>query len=374
MATLSLRGLVRRHPGADTPALDRLDIEVEDGEMLVLVGPSGCGKSTTLRLVSGLDTPDEGTISIDGRDVTHTPPQERDVAMVFQGYALYPHMKVREILAFPLKMRGVGRTEQEKKVQEAADMLGLTKLLDRRPGELSGGERQRVAMGRAIVRSPRVFLFDEPLSNLDAALRAELRVDLAALVRRLGVTSIYVTHDQIEAMTLGDRIAVLKGGVLQQVDTPRVIYSAPANLFVAGFLGTPSMNRIEATYQSGKLEAKGFSFHFHAPSGLSLPKTLVIGLRPEKVRLTKEEAAGGLVFSARVVHVEPLGAETYVYLDAAGQRIAARRAGFHLLAPNEEVFCSADLDDCLFFDAASGLRIEGSTKTKPSGQPKEIST
>ncbi len=356
MATIELRGLVRRHPGTEMPALDKLDLEVRDGEMLVLVGPSGCGKSTTLRLVSGLDTPDEGTIRIDGRVVTHVAPQDRDVAMVFQGYALYPHMKVREILAFPLKMRGLPRAAQEKKVGEAAEMLGLSKLLDRRPGELSGGERQRVAMGRAIVRSPRVFLFDEPLSNLDAALRAELRVELASLVRRLGVTSIYVTHDQVEAMTLGDRIAVMKGGVLQQVGTPQDIYTAPANVFVASFLGTPAINRIEAKTQAGKLEAPGFSLA--APAGLGLPPRVVVGVRPEHVRISRETSGSGeLSFPAEVVHGEPLGAETYLYLDASGTRIAARLPGWGVFSPREAVTCAVDLRHCLFFDAATGQRL-----------------
>jgi multiple sugar transport system ATP-binding protein len=358
MATIELRGLVRRHPGTEAPTLDRLDLDVRDGELLVLVGPSGCGKSTTLRLVSGLDAPDAGKILIDGRDVTRAPPQDRDVAMVFQGYALYPHMKVRDILAFPLKMRNAPRAEQTRKVEEAAEMLGLSRLLDRRPGELSGGERQRVAMGRAIVRSPRVFLFDEPLSNLDAALRAELRVELASLVRRLAVTSIYVTHDQVEAMTLGDRIAVMRGGVLQQVDTPQSIYRSPANVFVASFLGTPSINRIDAAASGGKLAAKGFSIE--APPGLEWPARVVVAARPEHVRISaSERIPGGLSFAAKVVHNEPLGAETYVYLDAAGTRIAARQPGWDAHARGDEVFCAVDAESCLYFDAETGNRLRG---------------
>ncbi|MRG97463.1 ABC transporter ATP-binding protein [Polyangium spumosum] len=356
MAAIELRGLVRRHPGAEMPALDKLDLDVEDGEMLVLVGPSGCGKSTTLRLVSGLDAPDAGTIRIGDRDVTRVAPQDRDVAMVFQGYALYPHMKVREILAFPLKMRGVSRAEREKKVGEAAELLGLSKLLDRRPGELSGGERQRVAMGRAIVRSPRVFLFDEPLSNLDAALRAELRVELASLVRRLGVTSMYVTHDQVEAMTIGDRIAVMKGGILQQVGAPKAIYEAPANVFVASFLGSPAINRIEVEPRGDKLEAPGFSLA--APAGLDLPARVVVGVRPEHVRISREKPAPeNLSFSAEVVHGEPLGAETYLYLDARGTRIAARLPGWGVFSPRDHVTCAVDVRHCLFFDAATGTRL-----------------
>ncbi|HVK70243.1 MAG TPA: ABC transporter ATP-binding protein [Polyangium sp.] len=356
MATIELRGLVRKHPGTEIPALDKLDLDVRAGEMLVLVGPSGCGKSTTLRLVSGLDTPDAGTIRIDGRDVTHVAPQDRDVAMVFQGYALYPHMRVREILAFPLKMRGMPRPEQDKKVGEAAEMLGLSKLLDRRPGELSGGERQRVAMGRAIVRSPRVFLFDEPLSNLDAALRAELRVELASLVRRLGVTSIYVTHDQVEAMTIGDRIAVMKGGVLQQVGTPKEIYEAPANVFVASFLGTPAINRIEATYHAGTIEAP--SLLFSVPVTRGLPNRVIVGIRPEHVSIVRDKPrADDISIPTKVVHAEPLGAETYLYLDAAGTRIAARMPGWGAFAPGDALVAAVELRHCLFFDAKTGQRL-----------------
>jgi multiple sugar transport system ATP-binding protein len=357
VAAIELSGLVRRHKGADAPALDRLDLEVHAGELLVLVGPSGCGKSTTLRLVAGLDTPDAGTIRVGGKDVTHVPPQDRDVAMVFQGYALYPHMKVREILAFPLKMRGMGRAERERKVEEAAAMLGLSRLLDRRPGELSGGERQRVAMGRAIVRSPRVFLFDEPLSNLDAALRAELRVELSALVRRLGTTSIYVTHDQVEAMTMGDRIAVMKSGLLQQVAKPRALYEKPDNVFVASFLGTPPINLIEADVRDGKLVAAGMSLPI--PPGASLPGRVVLGVRPERLVLLRgegEPAAGG--FSAEVIATEPLGAETHVHLDASGTRLVARAPGFDAPSRGERVRVAVDVGSCHFFDPPSGRRIE----------------
>jgi multiple sugar transport system ATP-binding protein len=357
MAMIELRGLVRRHQGADAPALDRLDLDVVAGELLVLVGPSGCGKSTTLRLVAGLDAPDAGTILLDGKDVTRVPPQDRDVAMVFQGYALYPHMKVREILAFPLKMRGAGRTERERKVEEAAAMLGLSRLLDRRPGELSGGERQRVAMGRAIVRSPRVFLFDEPLSNLDAALRAELRVELAALVRRLGTTSIYVTHDQVEAMTMGDRIAVMQSGLLQQVAKPRALYESPDNVFVASFLGTPPINLIEAEARDGRLVSSGLSLPM--PPGASLPARVTVGVRPERLGLVRGEGeSAGSTFPAEVIAIEPLGAETHVYLDAAGTRLTARAPGFDAPSRGERVRVAVDVQSCHFFDPGSGRRIE----------------
>jgi multiple sugar transport system ATP-binding protein len=356
VARIELVGLCRKHPGAGAPALDRLDLAVEDGELLVLVGPSGCGKSTTLRLIAGLDAPDEGRVLIDGRDVTGVPPQDRDVAMVFQGYALYPHMKVRDILAFPLKMRDVPRAEREKKVAEAAEMLGLVKLLDRRPGELSGGERQRVAMGRAIVRAPRVFLFDEPLSNLDAALRAELRVDLVSLLGRLGTTSVYVTHDQVEAMTMGDRIAVLRGGRLQQVAAPRSLYEAPANAFVASFLGTPSINMIEARAEDGQLVTKA-GFSIPLPRGMNTPSRVLLGIRPERLRLFGD-AADGIAVQARVVAAEPLGAETHVYVDAGGTRLVLRAPGFDAPARGEAVRLSVDLRAIHLFDAETGSRLE----------------
>src|SRR5690606_2082807 len=234
------------YPGSDTPAVDKLDLEIADGEFMVLVGPSGCGKSTSLRMLAGLEEINEGAVRIGDRDVTHLPPKDRDIAMVFQNYALYPHMTVAENMGFALKMQGVPKDERLKKVREAAELLGLQDLLDRKPKALSGGQRQRVAMGRAIVRQPKVFLMDEPLSNLDAKLRVSTRTQIAALQRRLGITTVYVTHDQTEAMTMGDRVAVLKDGVLQQTDTPLNLYDKPANVFVAGFIGSPAMNLLEA--------------------------------------------------------------------------------------------------------------------------------
>ncbi|WP_437599820.1 ABC transporter ATP-binding protein [Sorangium sp. So ce590] len=367
MATLSLRGLTRRFPNAERPALAGLDLEVEDGELLVLVGPSGCGKSTALRLIAGLDSPDGGAISIGGRDVSRVAPEDRDVAMVFQGYALYPHMTARDIMGFPLRMRGVARAERARRVEEAAALLGVGHLLDRRPGELSGGERQRVAMGRAIVRAPAAFLFDEPLSNLDAALRAELRVELAALVRRLGTTSVYVTHDQIEAMTLGDRIAVLRAGELQQVGPPRSIYEAPANTFVAGFLGTPVINLVPLERAGGRYE--GAALSLPAPPGMALPDRAIAGVRPEHLRVAPgpgdagawgdagAAARGEVEVEARVVIAEPLGAETYLYLDAGGTRLRARAHGFATPAPGEAVRARLDPRAVLWFDAGTGARI-----------------
>ncbi|WP_437609410.1 ABC transporter ATP-binding protein [Sorangium sp. So ce834] len=371
MATLSLRGLTRRFPGAERPALAGLDLEVADGELLVLVGPSGCGKSTALRLIAGLDSADGGTVSIGGRDVGRVAPEDRDVAMVFQGYALYPHMTARDIMGFPLRMRGVAKAERARRVEEAAALLGIGHLLARRPGELSGGERQRVAMGRAIVRAPAAFLFDEPLSNLDAALRAELRVELAALVRRLGTTSVYVTHDQIEAMTMGDRIAVLRAGELQQVGPPRAIYEAPANTFVAGFLGTPAINLVPLERAGDRYASAALSLP--APPGAALPERVIAGVRPEHLRVAPgaqggagawgdagaagDGARGEVEVEARVVVAEPLGAETFLYLEAGGARLRARAHGFATPAPGEAVRARLDPRAVLWFDAGSGARI-----------------
>ena len=245
MATVTFDKATRLYPGSDKPAVDKLDLEIEDGEFLVLVGPSGCGKSTSLRMLAGLEDVNGGAILIGDRDVTHLPPKDRDIAMVFQNYALYPHMTVADNMGFALKIAGERKDEIRERVDEAAKILDLEQYLDRKPKALSGGQRQRVAMGRAIVRKPQVFLMDEPLSNLDAKLRVQTRTQIAALQRRLGVTTVYVTHDQVEAMTMGDRVAVLKDGLLQQVDTPRHMYDSPNNVFVAGFIGSPAMNLLQ---------------------------------------------------------------------------------------------------------------------------------
>ncbi|MSZ23237.1 MAG: sn-glycerol-3-phosphate ABC transporter ATP-binding protein UgpC, partial [Actinobacteria bacterium] len=245
MASVSFQNASRVYPGGTKPAVDQVNLDVKDGEFLVLVGPSGCGKSTTLRMLAGLEEVNSGKIMIGDRDVTNIPPKDRDIAMVFQNYALYPHMTVAENMGFALKIAGVKKEERAARVLEAAKLLDLEPYLDRKPKALSGGQRQRVAMGRAIVRQPQVFLMDEPLSNLDAKLRVQTRTQIASLQRRLGVTTVYVTHDQVEAMTMGDRVAVLKDGVLQQVATPQELYDAPANVFVAGFIGSPAMNLLE---------------------------------------------------------------------------------------------------------------------------------
>jgi multiple sugar transport system ATP-binding protein len=326
-AEVRLEGVSKRFAeaarGEATPAaLEGISFEVARGELVVIVGPSGCGKSTTLRIVAGLEEPDGGTVTIAGRAMNGVAPQDRDVAMVFQGYALYPQMTAREILEFPLRMRGVAKAERARAVSEAAEMLRIERLLDRRPGELSGGERQRVAMGRAIVRKPRVFLFDEPLSNLDASLRADIRLEIGQLVRRLGATALYVTHDHVEAMTLADRIAVMRAGKLLQIDTPRVIYERPATSFVGGFLGSPRMNLVPAAVEGDALVAGPFRLPM---PGAKLPARVAVGVRPEHVHVGDAGDAGA---PGEIVAVEPLGAETHVVVKVGGQELRARSHGF----------------------------------------------
>src|SRR5690349_3051921 len=288
MAVVNYDKATRIYPGTERPAVDSLDLEISDGEFLVLVGPSGCGKSTSLRMLAGLEDVNAGTIHIGDRDVTHLPPKDRDIAMVFQNYALYPHMTVGDNMGFALKMAGVPKAERQQRVQEAAHLLGLEDFLNRKPKALSGGQRQRVAMGRAIVRSPQVFLMDEPLSNLDAKLRVSTRTQIAALQTRLGVTTVYVTHDQVEAMTMGDRVAVMKDGVLQQCDTPLSLYDRPKNLFVAGFIGSPAMNLIEGKVNDGGVQIGDYTVpvprEVLAKAGDE--SNLVVGIRPENFSLS----------------------------------------------------------------------------------------
>jgi len=267
MATVSFESATRIYAKSDRRAVDRLDLELADGEFLVLIGPSGCGKTTSLRMLAGLEHVDAGTIRIDGEDVTNLPPRDRDIAMVFQSYALYPHMNVAENMAFSLKVAKVPKSEAASRVLEAAKILDLEPYLTRKPAQLSGGQRQRVAMGRAIVRQPQVFLMDEPLSNLDAKLRVATRGQIAALQRRLGITTLYVTHDQVEAMTMGDRVAVMKDGVLQQCDTPQTLYDSPVNAFVAGFIGSPAMNLLDGTLTDRGVKIEETVLELPAQSG-----------------------------------------------------------------------------------------------------------
>ena len=295
MASVTFDKASRIYPGTTTPAVDALDLRVEDGEFLVLVGPSGCGKSTSLRMLAGLEEIDDGRILIGDRDVTDVAPKDRDIAMVFQNYALYPHMTVAENMGFALKIAGVNKEDRAARVQDAAKLLDLEPYLDRKPKALSGGQRQRVAMGRAIVREPQVFLMDEPLSNLDAKLRVQTRTQIASLQRRLGVTTVYVTHDQTEALTMGDRIAVLKDGVLQQVGTPRDLYESPTNAFVAGFIGSPAMNLFDADVvdggvQFGTATAKVDRKTLDGATG----SQVTVGIRPEDLTVS----AGGLAREA----------------------------------------------------------------------------
>jgi multiple sugar transport system ATP-binding protein len=309
MATVSFKSATRIYPGSDTPAVDKLNLEIEDGEFMVLVGPSGCGKSTSLRMLAGLEEVNEGSIYIGDRDVTHRPPKERDIAMVFQNYALYPHMSVADNMGFALKMQGVSKDDRAKRVMEAAKLLGLEEYLERKPKALSGGQRQRVAMGRAIVRNPQVFLMDEPLSNLDAKLRVQTRTQIAELQQRLGVTTVYVTHDQVEAMTMGDRVAVLKDGLLQQVDTPLNLYDNPKNKFVAGFIGSPAMNLLEAdiTETGAKVGDYVIPLQRSLLAKAGSDKTLFVGVRPEAFKVSDT----GL--PVKVAVVEELGADAYLY-------------------------------------------------------------
>ena len=367
MATVKFDEASRIYPGNDKPSVDKLNIDIEDGEFLVLVGPSGCGKSTSLRMLAGLEEVNAGKIWIGDRDVTNLSPKDRDVAMVFQNYALYPHMTVADNMGFALKIAGVDKGEIRKRVEEAAKILDLSAYLERKPKALSGGQRQRVAMGRAIVRSPQVFLMDEPLSNLDAKLRVQTRTQIASLQRRLGVTTVYVTHDQIEAMTMGDRVAVLKDGILQQCDTPRHMYDRPNNVFVAGFIGSPAMNLLEVKVVDGGVRLGNGTYpvgrdHLKEASGDSV----TMGVRPEDLTLTS--AGQGIPVVVDVV--EELGADAYIYgstkaaqhvdeedSDAPEKPFIARVDGRRPPAKGETVYLAPKTGHVHLFDAQSGLRL-----------------
>jgi multiple sugar transport system ATP-binding protein len=342
-----------------THALRDFWLDVGDGEFLVLLGPSGCGKTTCLRTVAGLEQPDEGRILLGGRDVTYLEPRERDMAMVFQSYALYPHLNVYENIAFPLRVRKRAESEIEKQVKQAAERLGLAELLKRRPRELSGGQRQRVALARAIVRRPNAFLFDEPLSNLDAKLRVEMRAELKRLQHELGVTSIYVTHDQAEAMTLGRRLAVLKDGVLVQAGEPEEVYLRPANLFVAAFLGSPSMN-----FLPGRVDTAGRRFVANGMSIALSPEQLdrlpdgapvTLGVRPENVEVSRQPRQGWL--AGRVYVSESMGNENLVVAEAGGCRISCRTIPEMRLDFEASIWLFFRSDRLHFFDTASGKSL-----------------
>jgi len=365
MASVTFSQATRLYPGGTRPAVNAIDLLVKDGEFLVLVGPSGCGKTTTLRMLAGLEEVNEGNILIGDRDVTQVPPKDRDIAMVFQNYALYPHMTVAENMGFALKIAGVKKDERAARVLEAAKLLDLEPYLDRKPKALSGGQRQRVAMGRAIVRKPKVFLMDEPLSNLDAKLRVQTRTQIASLQRRLGVTTVYVTHDQVEAMTMGDRVAVMKDGVLMQVDTPRALYERPANVFVAGFIGSPAMNLLELKIVAGGVQFGTGSIKVDAAVlGKTKAKTVTVGLRPEDLVLTTK----GNGISVEIQVIEELGADAFLYGNTTieGEKIdiiARVDAKNHPMA-GETVNLIPQGGITHLFDITSGLRLNNDAAAK----------
>jgi len=318
MAEITFENVWKRYPDGFEAVKD-LNLEIRDGEFMILVGPSGCGKSTALRMVAGLEDISAGNLIIDGERVNEFAPRERDIAMVFQNYALYPHMTVRENMGFALKLAKVAKAEIDRKVNEAAEILELQQHLDRKPANLSGGQRQRVAMGRAIVRDPKAFLMDEPLSNLDAKLRVQMRTEVARIQNRLGTTMLYVTHDQTEAMTLGDRVAVMRAGIIQQVDTPKVLYENPVNLFVAGFIGSPAMNFIPARLEDGKVRLP-FGDAPIPPGVESNKRDVIAGIRPEHFEDERfgEDISNALRFKTTVDVVESMGSELYAYFDVKG--------------------------------------------------------
>jgi multiple sugar transport system ATP-binding protein len=366
MAKVTLENVDKVYPGK-VKAVDRFCLEISDGEFLVLVGPSGCGKSTTLRMVAGLEEISSGRIMIGDRVVNDIPPKDRDIAMVFQNYALYPHMTVRENMAFGLKLRKFPAPEIRSRVDEAARILGITELLDRRPKALSGGQRQRVAVGRAIVRKPAVFLFDEPLSNLDAKMRVQMRVEISRLHQQLGATMIYVTHDQVEAMTMGQRIVVMKEGRVQQVADPVSLYDKPANRFVAGFIGMPPMNMLEGTIREA-----GGALRFEGPGNLSLAvseevkpvlasylnQPVLLGLRPEDIGSAAAEQLPGAPRLRVVVDViEPIGAESYVYFQLTGSTVISRVDAHRKLRVGELFEPAVFIGKAHFFDPHTECRI-----------------
>ena len=356
MATIKIDGLKKRYANG-FEAIHGIDLDVADGELVVIVGPSGCGKSTLLRMVAGLETITEGTLSIDGTVVNDHEPGQRDIAMVFQNYALYPHMSVFNNMAYGLRNRGVGREEIKRKVADVAAILELGDLLDRKPAQLSGGQRQRVAMGRAIVRDPKVFLFDEPLSNLDAKLRVQMRIEIKRLQRRLGTTSLYVTHDQVEAMTLADRLVVMNAGRPEQIGTPMDIYTNPASMFVAGFIGSPAMNFLTLErMEGGRLRLPGSEAMLAEDDGSN--GAPVLGIRPEHMRTVGTAADADIVLS--VDAIEPLGADTLVYGRAPGQEgeIVLRLGGSHSIGEGDNLPVAFDRNHLHFFDRANGRRAD----------------
>ncbi|MBU3748985.1 MAG: sn-glycerol-3-phosphate ABC transporter ATP-binding protein UgpC [Mycobacterium sp.] len=384
MAEIVLDGVTKRYPDGATPVKD-LSLTIGDGEFVILVGPSGCGKSTTLNMIAGLEDITAGELRIGGQRVNEKAPRDRDIAMVFQSYALYPHMTVRQNIAFPLTLAKLSRSEIDAKVAETARILDLTELLDRKPSQLSGGQRQRVAMGRAIVRKPKAFLMDEPLSNLDAKLRVQMRAEIARLQNRLGTTTVYVTHDQTEAMTLGDRVVVLRAGQAQQIGTPDELYHHPANLFVAGFIGSPAMNFFPATPTEVGLRLPFGQIALYGIDSRALPANTIVGVRPEHFEdaalLEPHERARALTFGVRADLVESLGADKYVYFSTGGagassaqlaelaadsgvghNRYVARVSADSAAATGQTVELALDTSRLQVFDADSGVNLTAPTR------------
>jgi multiple sugar transport system ATP-binding protein len=397
MAEIVLAGVSKRFADG-TEALRTTDLSIRDGELFILVGPSGCGKSTLLKLIVGLERPTAGEVRVDGRAVTDWDPKDRNMAMVFQSYAIYPHMSVRENIAFPLRLARLDRSEIDRRVREAAAILELGDLLERKPAALSGGQRQRVAMGRAIVRQPAAFLLDEPLSNLDAKLRVQMRAELARLQRRLGTTTVYVTHDQTEAMTLGQRIAVLRHGEVQQVGTPRELYGRPANVFVAGFMGSPAMNLLPARIEGDAIQLPAARITLPGHLRVGLPaglREVILGVRPEhftEASAVQTTGEGGGVLRARVEVTEWLGADLFVHFDVrartsrrldalrreleldAGQdgrvRAVARLGADTRIEPGDTIELAIDPSGLLLFEPETGRRIEtGAGGDAGAGRP-----
>ena len=369
MASISLRHIFKTYPGAAEPSVKDVDLEIQDKEFLILVGPSGCGKSTTLRMIAGLEDISDGELYIGDKLVNNVEPKDRDIAMVFQNYALYPHMTVYKNMAYGLSIRKTPKDEIDKKVREAAEILGITEYLDRKPKALSGGQRQRVALGRAMVRDPAVFLLDEPLSNLDAKLRTEMRTQITKLHKRLGTTFVYVTHDQTEAMTMGDRIVVMKDGVIQQVDTPQHLYDDPCNLFVAGFIGSPQMNFIDVALrkEGGEYVARCDAADITIPSGKVDPaaldpyvgKTCVLGIRPENLHTEAVyfDLDTCTTLEANVDVAEVMGSEIYLYFTLCGSNMIARVSPNTKAGSGDAVQLALDGQKIHLFDKDTGAAI-----------------
>ena len=348
MANVSLRQLGKTF--GKTRVLQDIDLDVADGEFVVLVGPSGCGKSTTLRIIAGLEEATSGEVEIAGRMVNNLEPKERDIAMVFQNYAIYPHMTVRKNIGFGLRTSRMSKIEKKKRLEEVAEILDMTDYLDRKPSELSGGQRQRVAIGRAMVRDPAVFLFDEPLSNLDAQLRTQMRLEIKKLHQNVGSTIIFVTHDQVEAMTMADRIVIMKDGVIQQVGSPAEVYHNPANTFVARFIGAPSMNMIEAQVDTAGLQlGNGAQIPVH-PNGVEQGRRVTLGVRPDDLTI----GDGIKLVEGKVTVLEPLGSETLIYVTNNGSEVIAKASGRQPPHIGETVALTADLESLHIFDRTSG--------------------